>query len=324
MYALDFDIQIGAYQLLTVERVVVESSQALLSDRCTIELPGMVAGKTLNIEERIKVGDPVRVQLGYNGELQEEFVGYVRSISPDSPAKIECEDAVLYFRQAITPKVLVNTSVRAILTYVLDEVKKQSGKAFRLVSPLKPSDFVFDRFAISQTTGLDVLENVRRESGLRIYIKGDALYCHLAFGGEAGQRVIYDMGINVEDVNSLKYVQKEGRRVEVVVVGRTPEGARLEARAGESGGSVIELDRPTVTNLESARQIAEAELRRHSYEGYTGSLRAWLVPYCTTGYSAVVRDPDWPAREGRYYVEGVKVEYLSSGGVREVELGMKL
>ena len=41
----------------------------------------------------IQVGDPVRIRLGYDPHLHEEFRGYVKSLNLKSPLEIVCEDA---------------------------------------------------------------------------------------------------------------------------------------------------------------------------------------------------------------------------------------
>jgi hypothetical protein len=323
MYKLDYDIKIGNYQLQAIDKVTIETSQELLSDSCRISIPGMVAGRAIQVEDKIKRGDAVTVRLGYNGDLVTEFTGYLKAIYPDNPMVLECEDSVYLFRKAIQSKILKNTTVRGILDYVLAQVNPQLKTPFTLVSDLSGGSYKWDTFAIHEATGFEVLDKLRQESGLMIYAKDNKLHYHLAYTQKGGQ-AIYDFSVNVEATNDLKYVKSQDAKVKVIVVGRTTKGAKVEGEAGESGGESRTIQRPTITDKKTLENIAREELKKLTYDGYRGDIRGWLIPYCSTGFTAKIRDQDYQAREGNYYVVATKVEFSQNGGVRTVSLGAKL
>ncbi|TKT89470.1 hypothetical protein [Dyadobacter frigoris] len=323
MYKLDYEITIGNYKLQAVENVSIENSQELLSDECRISVPAMVAGKAIQIEDKIKRGDAVTVRLGYNGDLVTEFSGYLRAIYPDSPMILECEESVFFFRRPVKSVIFRNVAVKTILNYVLDQVNPQIPTPFTLVSDLSDASYKWDSFTIHNATGFEVLDKLRQESGLMIYARGNELHYHLAFTQKTGD-AIYDFGVNIEATDDLKYVRAQDAKIKITVVGRTVKGAKVEGSAGEDGGDKITLQRPTISDKGTLENIAREQLKSLTYDGYRGEIKGWLIPYCTTGYSVVVRDPDYKEREGTYYVMGTKLEFGSNGGVRKVSLGAKL
>ena len=72
------------------------------------------------------------------------------------------------------------------------------------------------------------------------------------------------------------------------------------------------------------RLRAETELRRRTFDGYDGSIDTWLIPECQAGDSVELHDPDYPHKEGTYFVRSVTTEFSEEGGKRKVQLGFRL
>src|SRR5689334_10395974 len=74
-----------------VNRVVIEESWKNITQTATIKLPRFekLVGDS---NYKIKVGDRVVIQLGYDDVLLTEFEGYVSSRSFNSPLEFMCED----------------------------------------------------------------------------------------------------------------------------------------------------------------------------------------------------------------------------------------
>ena len=323
MFKMDYDISIGTVKLKGIDSVEVQSSADLLSDQCTITLPGMAYNKAFSIEDKVKRGDAVTVKLGYDGILHTEFTGYLKSIHPNSPMKLECEDSIYLFRKDIKDKQFVKTTAVDILQYVVDQVNPQlaSGQKMTLVTDL--SGMQFDKFTIIRSNGFQVLEKLKQETGLAIYCRGAELHCHLLYAKKTGQ-VVYDFARNVEESNDLEYVKADDVKVQIKMVGRTKNGAKVEAEVGAKGGDVRTFQRPTISDQKTLADIGKQELAKLSYDGYKGSIKGWLIPVCEIGYSAKVVDKEYPEREGSYYVNAVKTEFSASGGKRTVTLGVKV
>ncbi len=321
MLKMDFEVTIGSLKLKGLESVTVESSADLLSDICSITLPGAQYNKAYDIEGKIKRGDTVSVKLGYNGQLHQEFSGYLKSIHPNTPMKLECEDSAYLFRKSIADKQFKKTTAVDVLKYVVDQVNKQNSKQIKLVTDL--SGMQFDSFTIVRSNGYQVLEKLKQETGLGIYCRGNELHCHLLYTEKRGA-VTYDFAKNIEDTDDLEYVRAADKVVQVKVIGRTKKGANVEATAGEAGGDVRTYQRPTISDKATLGKIADQELKKLSFDGYKGAVKGWLIPVCEIGYSAKLIDTEYPERQGSYYVNAVKTEFSKSGGVRTVTLGVKV
>ena len=95
-------IVIGNITLNWVNNVRVESSWKTLTDTAVITLPSKVRVKVKNtvsevinqhqLSEHIKVGDGVTIGLGYNGDLNTVFTGFVTHLKPRVPIEVICED----------------------------------------------------------------------------------------------------------------------------------------------------------------------------------------------------------------------------------------
>ncbi|GAB3734917.1 hypothetical protein [Spirosoma lituiforme] len=322
MFKMDYDIQIGKVKLKGIESVTVDSSADLLSDQCKITLPGMAYNKAYDLEKVVKRGDAVTVKLGYDGNLHTEFKGYLKSIHPNTPMKLECEDSIYLFRKPIKDKQFKKTTAIDILQYVISQINPQlTGHKMKLVTDL--SGLQFDSFTIVRANGYEVLEKIKSETGVAIYCRNDELHCHLLYTQKRGD-VTYDFAKNLEESDGLEYVRAEDVKVLVKVVGRTKKGANIEVEVGEKGGDVRTFQKPTISDKATLEAVGKEELKKLSFDGYKGAVKGWLIPVCEIGYSAKLIDKDYPEREGRYYVNAVKTEFSSSGGRRTVTLGIKV
>jgi hypothetical protein len=322
MFLMGFDIQIGDLTLRGIESVTVESNAEALADTCTITVPGAVYNLPYAIEDKIKRGDTVTVKLGYDGQLQTEFTGYLKSIRPNTPMTLECEDSIYLFRKPIKDKAFKKTTAIEVIRYVLAQINSQlTGEKMTLVTDI--TGMQFDKFTIIRANGYEVLEKIKQETGLAIYCRGHELHCHLLYTEKRGQ-VTYDFARNIEDTDDLEYVRADDVKIRVKVIGRTKKGANVEIETGEKGGDLRTFQRPTISDKATLENIGKQELKKLSFDGYKGAIKGWLVPFVGTGYSAKVIDNDYPNRAGTYYVKAVKTEFSSSGGRRTVSLGIKV
>lgn len=322
MLRMDYDIVIGDVGLKGLESVTIESSADQLSVVCTIAVPGMAWNRSYGLEDKLKRGDAVTVKLGYDGNLKTEFVGYLKAIQPNNPLKLVCEDNAYLFRKDIKARQFKKTTSVPILQYVVDQVNSQlTTTKMKLVTDV--SGIQFDTFTILPGNAFQVLEKLKAETGFNIYCRGSELHCHLPYTERRGQ-VRYDFSRNVEESDGLEYVSADDRKVLIRMIGRSKKGAKVQVEVGEKGGDVRTVQNPTISDKATLTRIGQQLLKKQSYDGYKGALKGWLVPYCETGYTATVVDVDYPQREGRYYVKGVKTEFSAQGGRRTVSLGIKV
>ncbi len=77
-----------AIRIIKPSAVHIESGWKMLTDTASITLPRNVKDfDKLKVKEIFKVGRPVEIKLGYNGENATEFTGYITKTSADTSGK---------------------------------------------------------------------------------------------------------------------------------------------------------------------------------------------------------------------------------------------
>lgn len=314
---MSWNIRIGGFRLRMVEKVSIKRSVELLSDTATITLPGTVFNKAINIEGKIKVGDDVEIQLGYNDDLKPEFKGYLKAIKTDGGSlTFELEDDIYLFRKSVKDKEMKNASVKNILANICSQVGGFSVSC--------DYDFSYDKFVINNATGYDVLKKIQDEASPNIYLKDKVLHVHPQYAEIFGE-ARYDFSRNIErDGTDLKYKSEDERKLLVVVEGTDETGATVSVEKGTTGGDKMTLKLPGVSSRSSLEQKAQSVLEQKVYTGYEGSFQSWLVPYVDAGYKVAITDPDYDIKNGTYYVISVETTFSKDGGVRKITLGKKI
>ena len=317
MYKMSWDIKIGGYRLKMVEKVSIKRSVELLADTATVTLPATVFNKTISIEDKIKVGDAVEIELGYNDDLKTEFKGYLKSIKTDGGSlTLELEDDIYLFRKSVKDEEMKDASVRKILENICSQVGGFSVSC--------DYDFTYDKFVINNATGYDVLKKIQDEASPNIYLKDKVLHVHPQYAEIFGE-ARYDFGKNIErDGTDLKYKSEDERKLLVVVEGSNEKGETVSVEVGTTGGDKMTLKLPGVSSKSSLEQKAQSVLEQKVYTGYEGSFQSWLVPYVDAGYKVAITDPDYEVKNGTYYVISVETTFSKDGGVRKITLGKRL
>lgn len=307
----------GRYRLMLIDSVEIDSTVDNLTDTAVITLPEAVMNKVFDIQQTIDRGTQVRIELGYDGRLVTEFEGFVREVNTDNKQlKLLCEDALHLFRVPVPDREFTNTTVPEIAQWLIDQVSlKYKLKADYNVG--------YEKFTVSQATAFDVLMKLQSETRGNIWFDTakKELHIHAAYIEKTGE-VSYSMQHNVEG-SSLQWKRAEDRKVELTIESTDSAGRVTSITRGTTGGEKITLKRESLT-ADSLELIAESELRKRSFNGFEGSLDAWLIPQAKPGFTAFVQDEDYPHKDGAYYVVSVKTSFSASGGNRTVQLGIKL
>jgi len=317
MYKMSWDIKIGGYRLKMVEKVSIKRSVELLADTATVTLPATVFNKTISIEDKIKVGDAVEIELGYNDDLKTEFKGYLKSIKTDGGSlTLELEDDIYLFRKSVKDEEMKDASVKKILENICSQVGGFSVSC--------DYDFTYDKFVINNATGYDVLKKIQDEASPNIYLKDKVLHVHPQYAEIFGE-ARYDFSKNIErEGTDLKYKSEDERKFLIVVEGTDETGATVSVEKGVTGGDKMTLKLPGVSSRSSLEQKAQSVLEQKVYTGYEGSFQTWLVPYVDAGYKVAITDPDYEVKNGTYYVISVETTFSKDGGVRKVTLGKRV
>lgn len=318
MLNMDYEILIGGRRLGLLTSVTVRKSVETLCDTATIVVPATYLGRTLNIEQYLNEGDTIDISLGYNGNLQTEFQGYINSIKTDDNClTIECEDALWLFRSEVSNKEYKNITIKSLLQRIVQQV----DGSFVVKCDY---DFTYDKFVCKDATAYDVLKKIQDETKANIYFSGTTLHVHPQYSEITNtQPIKYDFAVNIEK-SDLKYKRADERKYFIEVEGIQPDGKRVTVTTGKQGGDKRCIKVYGVTDQASLLRRAQEELATIVYTGFEGSFTGWLVPYCEPAYRIELNDEDYPEKKGQYYVIATETTFSSAGGVRKITIGKKI
>ncbi|MEI6683426.1 MAG: hypothetical protein WCO44_12390 [Bacteroidota bacterium] len=315
MYDITWQIMVGKYELTMLDSVKIIRSVEQISDTAVIVLPGTCFNKAIEIESKIKRGDPVLIMAGYDKTLVNEFQGFIESISTDGAAiKINCEDAIFQFRKPVVDKEFVNPDVKDVLNYICSQI---GGYTLNC-----DYSFKYDKFIIRNATAYDVLKKTQEETKANVYIKDKVLHVHPAYKEIFGKEK-YSFQDNIEK-SDLEYKNARDRIVQVVIEGKGKDGKVIRETAGSTGGDQVNIKIDGVSDAKTLQNLAQEQLKVKSYTGYSGSFTGWLLPYCDAGFKVSITDKDYEFKDGDYYVVTVETNIGKAGGVRKISIGMKL
>ena len=179
-YFMKYNITIGDFRVNTLRSVSVKRSVEQLSDTATIVLPGTLINQPLEVNDKINVGDPVRIEVGYEGYMNEEFTGYVKRINTDdTEIRIECEDELYLWDVSLKDEELHAISCKEIIQRIAKQVSAKTGTNYSVKCDY---DFAYKTFTISHATALDVLRKVQGECKANVYFEGNTLHMHPQYG----------------------------------------------------------------------------------------------------------------------------------------------
>ncbi|MBP4140016.1 hypothetical protein [Flavobacterium geliluteum] len=316
-WKITFKTKEASYQLMLISEVEIDESVENLVDTAIITLPEAVMNQVLNFEEKIVRGSEVLIELGYDKNLEKEFVGYVQDIvANDSSLQIVCEDALFLFRVGVKDAEMKPTSSKKIAESIVDQI----DKTFKVSCDY---DIGFEKFIIHQATGYDVLKKLQEETKANIYFDTDSKVLHIhAPYLEKGGDVVYSMQENIGK-SSLDYKRAIDKKVEVTIESIDLKGNVRSYTTGTTGGDKITIKVGAVTESDM-KKIAATVLQQNNYDGLDGSIDTWLIPFVKPTYSAHYSDDDYPDKKGIYYVVSTKTTFSNAGGKRVVKFGIKL
>lgn len=298
----------------------IKSTWKSIYDSCTIELPNI--RKVL--DTKITVGNPVRVELGYNGNLVNEFVGYVSSFSPTHPIKLQCKNEMWKLMQKSVNngkgKVFVNANIKDILTYLAPD-------AILNVTSEKVSKFIIQP---SVRNVAEAIQKVCDMVGLCAYYnipEGEEpakLYIGLPYMREGFKEVNYNFQKNcvlgVRD--ELVYHKQDDFNVKVIYTSRDAKGHIKKVVKGDDDGDTITTNYGFEMSDSQMSDNADELLKRFKYDGYRGRFRAFGIPVVRHSDTANLYDSKFPERKGSFLVDATEIDYNDQVGfIRTVTIG---
>lgn len=269
-----------------------------LGDTATITVPKRYSTKNGELKQHIRSGDRVRLELGYNGELEIEFQGYIRTIESGFPMKLLLDDETFFMRS--------NNFVASWKEVTLRQVLEHIAPGYEIDC----HDVKLGKFQIDNQSTVAVLRVLKQRYGMYSLIKGKTLTCKFKYElSTAEETHVYDFTKNVKK-SSLKYQRKEDRHIRVKAVSYNQDGKKITEMVGskENYASIKTLSYRDKTAQE-LRELALAEYRRVCYDGWEGTVTGYGLPRTQAGDRVRLVSKREPERNGTYMIEEVTVRY---------------
>lgn len=320
MFVLCCELKIGSVAFKSVHDVQIKRSIYNLAATAVIKVPVTAVLKRagepptyIETAEAVKVGDPVEIRLGYDGQMNTEFVGYVKRLNYKIPLEIECEDEYYLTRSINCVFSKKETTLKQCLNTILPEIKQGAC-----------TDLTLKNFVVNNKPGNWVLGHLKKEYGLTIFfdINGN-LYVGKAHDVQ-GETVKYRLRFNVIKDDELKFQLASDIKMKVKAICYYKDGTKIEGELGEDGGENKILYYYDVKDAKELKALAQEELKRYSFDGYRGKIETFLFPYALPGMIAQLEDEVYQERSGNYYIESVDVSFGMSGARRNIEIGIKV
>ncbi|TNE29206.1 MAG: hypothetical protein EP346_07010 [Bacteroidetes bacterium] len=307
MFKLTSHITIGSIEFDFVNDVSIESSWELLTDKASITLPSNIKVNRNKLRSVLAPGDRVVIRLGYDGELQTIFEGYLTGIQPSTPIELSCEDEMWNLKQ----NDITDTLPDADLQQLLD--KHFSGYETEILNTK------IGNYQIDNLSQAGVLQKIKEQFGLNAFFRAGVLVIGRIYSGTGQSISNFRFQQNIID-DDLEYKRKEDVKIQVKAVSNQPNGTKLEVRLGDSEGEKRSLNFYDL-NLEDLTAAAQRELDKLKYDGYRGSFTAFGVPVVRHGDIVNLTHPEEADKAGSYFVDKVETTFGMDGYRQIITLG---
>lgn len=301
----------------SVNKVVIVESVKTLGNKATIVLPRnfkKVAGKS--IKELLSPGDPVKIWLGYDEKLHEEFRGFLQEVESGAPLTLHVDDEFYPLKRNNIIKAWKSISLKELLEYI--------APGYTINCP----DVQLGAFSIDNLSTFRVLIYLQENYGFYSSLKNNVLTCLWPFDiGMSEVLHTYEFYTITVKNNKLKYRRAEDVKLRVKATSIPKNGSKpitYEVGNKEHDSSLYEIKIPE-QSYEDLKKFADAKYKQLCFNGYSGSITGFGNPRTHAGDTLKIVDKQEPDREGNYLIEAVTITYdVAVGFERENTLSFKV
>lgn len=356
-FILNSIIKIGKYTFRGgVNGLIIRKSVTVIVDTATLKIPGLgrivklknVINSSLNViglgshqvasdlpnnsvqtAKLFREGDRVSIDLGYNGDLRNEFRGFVRRVNLTTPITIEMEGYAWQLRNKNIMASWKKTTIKEVLERIIQDTDI-------ILSPDIPV-INMTSFSIPNKKGIEVLDYFKTKMLLTVYFDDNMLYVGIEEGrttaSMAGVKTLaglaevkYNIGYNcIVNQPDLKQRLASDTLIRVRLKTRGKDGKHIIHEAGDTIGEVHDKTIPFSSDSNYLKNMAQARLNQLKYNGYQGKILGFLQPYCKPGWKATLKDKKFEgARAGTYFINATEVTFGIKGATRKVEISYRL
>lgn len=316
MYRLTAKITIDGgrrWQLEEVTAVEITRDTEKLTDECRITLPKKVKWDG-EPDIPVRRGDMVSVSLGYDGELQAAFSGYVRDVGFKTPIVLVCEDEMFKLKQQPAQK-------KAYRNVDLETLLKDQGIGceIRVFGEQR-----LGQYRVTADTVASLLGKLQQQGIRSFFCTEDGqpvLYCGVLFERETSPSQVFATGLNIIDDQSLEQQQADTMRLRVKAVSLMPDNKKVKVEVGDADGELRVLHTYNKTESE-LKAWAEQEVKRLKRDGLTGSFKTF--GYRLVDKLDVIGMKIDGEKKGCYQVKKNVIKYDTGGFRQEITLGYRV
>jgi len=290
----------------------IESSWSSLTDTAEIVLPHNISDFAGGVRTLLRRDDPVIIRLGYNGELVEEFTGYISEVSATVPVVIRCEDEMIRLKY-----LKVNKSYKSV-------------SLIQLISDIAPgyttdcADITLGAVRLQNTTAAAVLQMLKDKQKIYSYFKGKTLVVGKIYTDDTTvPPVKFGFKRNIVSDTNLSFRNADDMRLKIEVVSYLPGGKTVKVNAGDPDGEESRFVHYNITDTATLQKLANDHYTQMKKDGFAGTFTAFGIPLVCHGQKVELLDEDYPDRSGRYYVDATQLTFAEATIRREITLGRR-
>ena len=272
MFRLTAKIEIRSAKTWVFDKVAsVEITRDIetLTDTCVLQLPKKVKWQgesTLPIGR----GDEVTVWLGYDGDLQFAFRGFITTLGLKTPTTITCEDYMFRLKQREAKKL---TYKNATIGQILKD--QELGIGYKVFGEQS-----IGQYRVTADTLSALLGQLKDHGGVRSFIRieGDepVLYSGVLFERGKTPKQVFATGLNLIDDTQLKVQNAADVKIKVKAVSLMPNNKKIRVEVGDTDGETRTLHTYNKQEAE-LKAWAKQELERLKRDGLVGSFPTCLL-----------------------------------------------
>ena len=304
----------GVYHLKALTKVEISLKRSQLTQTCKVTLPKNVrwdGQKTLPL----KRGNAVEVYLGYDGNNELAFSGYLTGIGVQTPMELTMEDDMWKMKQWPTVK-------KAYRSVDLETLLKDQNLPYD-VSVYGTT--AIGAFRVEKDNVSELLQQFY-DNGFRFFFCTDKTGVPVLHGGilmdrSEGKCLVVSTGVNLIEDKDLKRVYADKVRIHAIST-QGMNGKKISVEVGSKDKDANEYRiYATGKTEEELRAYAEAKLTEYQRDGLAGKLTTFggrLVGLLD--HVAVKIDAQ---RRGIYQIEANEISFGTEGYRQTITLGRK-
>ena len=285
-----------------------------LTDTCVLQLPKKITWQGES-SMPLKRGDEVSVWLGYDGELQFAFRGFITTIGLKTPITISCEDYMFKLKSQEAQK-------KAYKSATIEQILKDQnlGIKYRVFGEQN-----IGQYRVTANTVSGLLGHLKDHGGIRSFIRSEngepILYAGVLFEHDKTHKQVFTTGLNLIDDSQLKVQNAADVKIKIKAVSLMPNNKKIRVEVGDTDGET----RTVHTYNKKEKELkawAEQELKRLKRDGLVGSFTTFGAELVDKLDNIGIKIDG--ERKGIYQTQKNVIKYSPNGFRQEITIGARV